>query len=451
MLPISSADHITSFVIHTPNGLFATMSSAVSRAASTTAPSGTTRTTRPIRSASSASISRPVSISSHARDAPTSRGSIQLTPMSQPDSPMRTNATLNRADCAAMRMSDPRARANPPPAAGPFTAAITGWRSERRCGIGVAMCSWGVSPACGRPSPSPPGGAPAPFRSSPEQKPRPAPVTITTRQPRSASTPSSAMCKSSTSSWLIALRRSGRLRVSSVTPGRTCSERTVDMAPLSRKAPGHDGADGLARHDHPENPPPVVQEVSDGVFAYVQLDGSWGLNNTGFLVGAHGVTALDTCFTERRSRAFLATVAAHTDAPVRTLLNTHHHGDHTHGNWLLPAATIIGHERCREEVLASGHIATAFFPGVDWGRLEVAPPFVTFEDRLNLYVDDLLVELHFLGPAHTTNDVVAWIPERRVLFAGDLVFNGGTPFVVMGSVSGSLASLERLAAFGAEV
>jgi len=203
-------------------------------------------------------------------------------------------------------------------------------------------------------------------------------------------------------------------------------------------------------HDHPDIPPPVVQEVSDGVFAYVQLDGSWGLNNTGFLVGAHGVTALDTCFTERRSRAFLATVAAHTDAPVRTLLNTHHHGDHTHGNWLLPAATIIGHERCREEVLASGHIATAFFPGVDWGRLEVAPPFVTFEDRLNLYVDDLLVELHFLGPAHTTNDVVAWIPERRVLFAGDLVFNGGTPFVVMGSVAGSLVALDRLRTFEAE-
>jgi cyclase len=205
-----------------------------------------------------------------------------------------------------------------------------------------------------------------------------------------------------------------------------------------------------ADHDHPDIPPPVVQEVSEGVFAYVQLDGSWGLNNTGFVVGRDAVTAIDTCFTERRSRAFVDTVAAQTHRPIRTLVNTHHHGDHTHGNWLLPDATIVGHERCREEMLASGHVATGFFPGVDWGRLEVAPPFVTFEDRLNVYVDDLLVELHFLGPAHTTNDVVAWIPERRVLFAGDLVFNGGTPFVVMGSVSGSIEALDRLRAFDAE-
>ena len=65
-----------------------------------------------------------------------SRGSIQLTPMSQPDNPMRTNATLNRALVDAMRMSLARASANPPPAAGPLTAAITGWGIRR---------SWGTS------------------------------------------------------------------------------------------------------------------------------------------------------------------------------------------------------------------------------------------------------------------------------------------------------------------
>ena len=66
----------------------------------------------------------------------------------------------------------------------------------------------------------------------------------------------------------------------------------------------------------------------------------------------------------------------------------------------------------------------------------IAPPFVTFEDRLTVWVDDPRVELHYIGtPAHTTNDVVAWIPERSVLFTGDLVFAGGTPFVSTGSVA----------------
>jgi cyclase len=76
---------------------------------------------------------------------------------------------------------------------------------------------------------------------------------------------------------------------------------------------------------------------------------------------------------------------------------------------------------------------------------------VCFDERLDLYVDDTKVELQFVGPAHTTNDVVAWLPQQRVLFAGDLVFNGGTPFVVMGSVSGALDALERLRHLGADV
>jgi cyclase len=197
-------------------------------------------------------------------------------------------------------------------------------------------------------------------------------------------------------------------------------------------------------------PEPVLEEVSEGIWAYLQPDGSWGLNNTGFLVGADGVTAVDTCFTERRTRAFLDAVASVTDCPVRTLVNTHHHGDHTHGNWLLPAATVIGHERCRSAVLESGLVAEALFPGVDWGEVRVHPPFVTFAERLTVHVDDLVVDLRYLGPAHTTNDVVAWVPERRLVFAGDLVFHGGTPFLLMGSVRGAVAAVERLAALAPE-
>ncbi len=204
-------------------------------------------------------------------------------------------------------------------------------------------------------------------------------------------------------------------------------------------------------HDHEEIPPPTVEEVIDGVYAYVQLDGSWGLNNCGFLVGRDGVTVVDTCFTERRTRRLIDEIEAITDAPLRTLINTHHHGDHTHGNYLLPDATIIAHERCREEVLSAGHVATGLFPGVAWGDLEVNAPFVTFDERLNVYVDDTRLELMFMGPSHTTNDIAVWMPDQRVLFAGDLVFNGGTPFVVMGSVAGSLAALDRLRALEPEV
>ncbi|HET6909673.1 MAG TPA: MBL fold metallo-hydrolase [Mycobacteriales bacterium] len=197
---------------------------------------------------------------------------------------------------------------------------------------------------------------------------------------------------------------------------------------------------------------PRTIEVADRVFAYVQPDGSWWINNTGFIVGSDAVTAVDATSTEARTRALLTTIARHAGSPVRTLVNTHHHGDHTNGNCLFTDAVVVGHRNCRSGVLAQtiGGLEP-IFGAVEWGDLTVRAPSTVFDDRLDLYVDDQPVELHYIGtPAHTTGDVVAWLPEQRVLFAGDLVFNGGTPFVLMGSVTGALRALERLRAFGAD-
>lgn len=203
--------------------------------------------------------------------------------------------------------------------------------------------------------------------------------------------------------------------------------------------------------EHIELPPPRIEEVSDGVFAYVQLDGSWGLNNTGFIVGGDGVTAIDTCFTERRSQAFRDAIRSVSGLPVRTLVNTHHHGDHTHGNFVFRGeAMIVGHELCRKEVIETGLGTRALFPGVDWGEIEITPPTATFDERMTLFVDDLIVELMYVGPAHTTNDIIVWLPERLVLFTGDVIFHGGTPFALMGSIAGWLEALERLRTLGAD-
>ncbi|MCI0897930.1 MAG: MBL fold metallo-hydrolase [Chloroflexi bacterium] len=207
-------------------------------------------------------------------------------------------------------------------------------------------------------------------------------------------------------------------------------------------------------HDASQLPPPTMEEVSSGIYAYIQLDGSWGLNNAGFITGKDGLILIDTCFTEARTRAYLDAVRKVSPLPMKTLVNTHHHGDHTHGNYLVPEAAIIGHELCRQTVIDTGLQALhPLFPNVEWGDLELAPPFITFNDRMELFTGesgDLRIELIFMGPAHTTNDIVAWLPERKLLFAGDLIFNEGTPFVAMGSVSGSLQALKRLRELGAE-
>ncbi|MEX0682955.1 MAG: MBL fold metallo-hydrolase [Dehalococcoidia bacterium] len=201
-----------------------------------------------------------------------------------------------------------------------------------------------------------------------------------------------------------------------------------------------------------ETPPPTLEEPSPGVFAYLQLHGQWGLNNAGFLLAHDHVLLIDTAFTERRARALADAVRKTAgDRPIRTLVNTHHHGDHTHGNYVFgPGIAIIGHEKCRDEVIATGLGTRALWPDTDWGHIEIAPPTVTFRHRLTVWAGDLEVQLIFVGPAHTTNDIIAWLPERRLLFAGDTVFNGGTPFCVFGSLAGSLQAIDTIRSLNPE-
>jgi len=191
---------------------------------------------------------------------------------------------------------------------------------------------------------------------------------------------------------------------------------------------------------------PEVIEVSAGVYAYVQPDGTWWINNTGFLTGPQGAISIDSCSTERRTRAYQAAIAAVTQAPVRAVVNTHHHGDHTFGNCLFPNAALIGHERARAEAIAFGPPRELpFWDGPDWGELSLDPPFVTFTDEIALHAGDLRAQVRYVGtPAHTTNDAIVWIPDRSVLFCGDLIFNGGTPFLLMGSVEGALEVIEQV-------
>jgi len=198
-----------------------------------------------------------------------------------------------------------------------------------------------------------------------------------------------------------------------------------------------------------------VDEVADGVFAYVQQDGSWWVNTSGFVVGQNSVIAIDACATYRRTRALVQTIAVRATGPVRTLVNTHFHGDHTYGNVLFDQAVVVGHQRCREHLLADwllAHTPPLWQPMPEWGPLQVRPPEVTFTDTMTLWLDDAQIRLDAVGgPAHTDADVVAWLPGRGVLFTGDLVFNGGTPMLLQGSVTGYLTALDRIQAYGASV
>ncbi|MFM9611950.1 MBL fold metallo-hydrolase [Streptomyces niveiscabiei] len=194
-----------------------------------------------------------------------------------------------------------------------------------------------------------------------------------------------------------------------------------------------------------------LRELADGVHAFLQPPGGWCLSNAGVITGPDGLVLIDTAATRTRAEALRAAAEGLGRGPVRTVVNTHSHGDHVFGNCVFaPPAEIVAHELTGPEMRATGMALQGLWPDVDWGELTLRPPTITFARSLTLLVGDRPVELHHVGPAHSTNDVVVWLPDARVLFAGDVALPGCTPFCLMGSVRGSLAALDRLRGFGAE-
>lgn len=196
--------------------------------------------------------------------------------------------------------------------------------------------------------------------------------------------------------------------------------------------------------------------VADGVYAWIQPDGTWWINNAGYIVGDRAACLIDTCTTERRTRELLSACDDVSNGrPLQYAVNTHHHGDHTFGNSLLPAETcLIGHHRMREGQLADKTLQDFppyWAPKPDFGDVQLRVPDLTIETNASIHLGGRHVELQHPGyVAHTAGDLVAWVPDVHVLFVGDLLFPGHTPMLLAGSPSGAIRSLDWIASFDAQ-
>jgi glyoxylase-like metal-dependent hydrolase (beta-lactamase superfamily II) len=214
-----------------------------------------------------------------------------------------------------------------------------------------------------------------------------------------------------------------------------------------------------------------LQEVGDGVWAWLQPDGGWGWSNAGLVVDGDTSLLVDTLFDLRLTAAMLDGMRAATPAAatIDVLVNTHANGDHCYGNQLVRGAEIIASSASAEEMeqvpasVLAGMVAAApdlgrlgeyvqqIFGAFAFEGIELTPPTRTFDGALELAVADRPVHLLELGPAHTAGDVAVHLPDAGVVFTGDLVFNGGHPVVWAGPVSGWIAACETLLALEPEV
>ncbi|MDF2492745.1 MAG: Beta-lactamase protein [Microbacterium sp.] len=192
---------------------------------------------------------------------------------------------------------------------------------------------------------------------------------------------------------------------------------------------------------------PQLQRVGTGVWAYIQPDGGWMINNMGLVAGPDGATSIDATSTEQRMRAYLGAVEDVTDAPVRRLVLTHSHPDHCNGASLLPEAEVIAHRAVADDLRHAPPLAPHIFTPFDQGDVSPRLPTIVFEDAVRIVSGDRQIEVrHPGGRAHTAGDAYVWLPDDGVLFTGDLVFHGGTPFALSGSPAGWLRALQQMAA-----
>jgi glyoxylase-like metal-dependent hydrolase (beta-lactamase superfamily II) len=154
----------------------------------------------------------------------------------------------------------------------------------------------------------------------------------------------------------------------------------------------------------------------------------------GVVVGADGILVVDTRSTQRQGQEIVDDLKQVTTLPIRAVINTHFHYDHTFGNHVFRPAPIWGHERCAARLAATGEGARERMileePELadDLRQVVVDPPDRTFDERTIVDGIGRDVELRYIGRGHTDNDIVVLVPDDGTLFAGDLLENGATPY-----------------------
>jgi glyoxylase-like metal-dependent hydrolase (beta-lactamase superfamily II) len=178
----------------------------------------------------------------------------------------------------------------------------------------------------------------------------------------------------------------------------------------------------------------TFSEIAPGVYSAIAPPSLNGGSNSAVIVNQDDVVVVDAHMTPEAGRVLLQDIKTLTNKPVRFLVDTHFHYDHTDGNQAFaPAVDIIGHEYTRDRLAAATYTTSGMLGNVlasgnalasSLKDLKPTPPNVTLNDRMTLWRGGREIRLLFLGRGHTGGDVVVYLPRERVVCTGDLLVNG---------------------------
>ncbi len=182
------------------------------------------------------------------------------------------------------------------------------------------------------------------------------------------------------------------------------------------------------------------------------------ISNAGFVIGKQCVVVIDALGSPALANQLIHEIKKLTDKPIAYVILTHYHADHIYGlqSFSAMGTTVLAQELGREyltsDTAAQRLIASRdeLSPWIDNNtRLIAADTWIDKDETIKLC--GLSFELMQVGPAHTPDDLAIFIPSEKVLFAGDLVFNGRIPFVGSADSRGWIKSLNKLDSFDADV
>ncbi len=184
-----------------------------------------------------------------------------------------------------------------------------------------------------------------------------------------------------------------------------------------------------------------TQRAGERVYILIGQGGNIGLS-----VGGDGAFVIDDQFAPLTPR-ILEEIAKLSDAPVRFVINTHWHGDHTGGNENLgkAGAIIVAHANVRRR-MSERQFMEVFERTVEPSP-EAALPVVTFERSLTFHWNDETIEVVHVPPAHTDGDSFVHFRNANAIHAGDLFFNGTYPFIDTGTgghLAGMIQAVDRV-------
>jgi cyclase len=196
----------------------------------------------------------------------------------------------------------------------------------------------------------------------------------------------------------------------------------------------------------------TVQNLAPGVYFH-EGDPRLGTCNNGWVVMDDGVLVVDANYPVG-AKVIVPKIRALTEKPVRFVIDTHFHPDHSFGNqiWVQQGATIVAHEGALDELrrngAASWELSAKTRPDVAASSL--ALPSVAYSEAMAFDDGTHRVELRWAGIAHTKGDTLVWLPREKILFTGDVCVNGSYNYLHDSNVGEWIEALERAKKLGAE-